>query len=40
VWTKTIRVKCHHCGMDHDISLREAYLDHVLETARTGLAGK
>jgi hypothetical protein len=40
VWTKTIRVRCHHCGTDHDVSLREAYLDHVLLTAGMRPGGK
>jgi hypothetical protein len=40
VWSKTIRVSCHHCGTDHDVNLREAYLDHVLLTAGMRPGGK
>jgi hypothetical protein len=38
VWMKNIRVSCPHCGIDHEFNVRDAYLDHILNTAGARLA--
>ena len=36
-WRATLKVTCPHCGDVHDISVRETYINRVLEDARDRL---
>ena len=40
IWESTIRVSCEHCGMKHEVNVRDAYLEHILDTAGSRLAGE
>jgi hypothetical protein len=37
-WSLKLKVKCPHCGQEHEIAVRDAYVDGVIHDART--AGK
>ena len=32
-WKATLRVKCPHCGEEHEITVREAYINGALDDA-------
>src|SRR5262245_14512170 len=38
-WKATVRVDCPHCGQQHEISVRETYVDAALDDAAAGLRG-
>jgi hypothetical protein len=37
-WKATLKVKCPHCGEVHEISVRETYINGVLQDPTTGYA--
>jgi hypothetical protein len=38
-WKAMLKVKCPHCGKVHEISVRETYINGVLQDPTTGYAG-
>ncbi len=38
-WALKLKVKCPHCGQEHEIAVREAYVDGVLHDARSAGTG-
>jgi peptide subunit release factor 1 (eRF1) len=38
-WALTLKVKCPHCGKEHETVVREAYVDGVMRDAKNARAG-
>jgi phage FluMu protein Com len=38
-WALTLKVKCPHCGKEHEIAVREAYVDGVMRDTKGAGAG-
>jgi hypothetical protein len=38
-WAQKLKIKCSHCGQEHEIAVREAYVDGVIHDARSAATG-